>query len=136
MSVRPRPWMTRTPDSCWMVSTSGTMPTAAILSPVVGLSTLASQIITLMLDSDRPLIRTSPLYGSVPVESRILTSRKSILDSSLAPKIVYSGGCKLSANLTASMDSILRGRPLCFEIPASVVVDQGTAGSSRAGDMM
>jgi hypothetical protein len=89
-----------------------------------------------MLTINRPLIRTSPLYGSAPVESMMFTSRKSILDSSLVPKILYSVGCKLSANSTASMASMLRGRPLCLETPASAFVAQGTAGSSRAGDML
>jgi hypothetical protein len=86
-------------------------------------------------NSHKPLIKTSPLYGSAPVESKMFTSRNRILDSAWVPSIWYSVGCRLSANLTASIVSMLRGLPLYLVAPTSVDVDQGTAGSSRAGDM-
>lgn len=141
MRVRPRPWMTRTPASSRIVSTSGTTPTAAIFSPVVTITMSAFDLnksIGRLANSrsHRPLINTSPRYGSAPVESKMLTSRNRILESSGVPNMEYSVGCKLSSNLTASIVSMFRGRPLWVERAASVVVGQGTAGSSRAGDML
>lgn len=58
-----------------------------------------------------PSMRTSPRYGSLPVESRIETSSIKIFESGWVPWISYFLGLRRSSNLRSSMYLTFRGGP-------------------------
>ena len=77
-----------------------------------------------------PSIKTSPRYGSRPVESRMLTSTNRIFESGWVPKMSYCLGCRLSSNSISSIYLMFLGKPL--KVLGSLSVSNGheTGGSS------
>lgn len=92
-----------------------------------GSDQLSHGLQVVQLAADIPSINTSPLYGSLPVESRMLTSVIKIFESGLVPAISYFFGVKLLSNCTASMAWMFRGGPEYGSTSAAVLLHETAA---------
>lgn len=95
--------------------------------PERGSDQLSHGLQLVQLAADIPSINTSPLYGSLPVESKILTSVIKIFESGLVPAISYFFGVKLLSNCIASMAWMFRGGPEYGSTSAAVLLHEAAA---------